>query len=119
MSEPYDWVDDDEMSAEETMRRFRALNPEATTGPPTTHNLPSPITKRTLADGTYVVLTNYDTAITNLVLTFKRETTEAVQKPATSGSFDERRAPAPDSTRQAFEPRQTVLVASEDRVPTA
>lgn len=32
-NEPYDWVDDDSMSAEETMRRFRALNPTPTTGP--------------------------------------------------------------------------------------
>lgn len=32
-NEPYDWVDDDSMSAEETMRRFRALNPMPTTGP--------------------------------------------------------------------------------------
>jgi hypothetical protein len=33
-SEPYDWVDDDSMSAEETRRRFEALRPEPTTGPP-------------------------------------------------------------------------------------
>jgi hypothetical protein len=32
-NEPYDWVDDDTMSAEETMRRFRALKPTRTTGP--------------------------------------------------------------------------------------
>lgn len=31
--EPYDWADDDSMSAEETMRRFEALGPEPTTGP--------------------------------------------------------------------------------------
>lgn len=30
----YDWVDDDSMSAEETMRRFEALGPVPTTGPP-------------------------------------------------------------------------------------
>lgn len=30
---PDDWVDDDSMSAEETMRRFNALGPTATTGP--------------------------------------------------------------------------------------
>ena len=32
-NEPYDWADDDSMSAEETMRRFEALGPEPTTGP--------------------------------------------------------------------------------------
>jgi hypothetical protein len=31
--EPYDWVDDDSMSEEETMRRFEAGNPVETTGP--------------------------------------------------------------------------------------
>ncbi|MDT7764152.1 MAG: hypothetical protein QOC63_3572 [Mycobacterium sp.] len=31
--ELYDWVDDDSMDAEETMRRFSALNPVPTTGP--------------------------------------------------------------------------------------
>jgi hypothetical protein len=31
--EPYDWADDNSMSAEETMRRFEALGPEPTTGP--------------------------------------------------------------------------------------
>jgi hypothetical protein len=30
---PYDWADDDSISAEETMRRFKALNPEPTSGP--------------------------------------------------------------------------------------
>lgn len=29
-----DWVDDDTMSAEETMRRFNALGPDETIGPP-------------------------------------------------------------------------------------
>jgi hypothetical protein len=33
-NEPYDWVDDDSMSAEETLRRFEALGAEPTTGPP-------------------------------------------------------------------------------------
>lgn len=33
-NEPYDWADDDSMSAEETMRRFESLGPEPTTGPP-------------------------------------------------------------------------------------
>jgi hypothetical protein len=28
-----DWVDDETMSAEETIRRFEALNPEPTRGP--------------------------------------------------------------------------------------
>ena len=28
-----DWVDDETMSAEETLRRFEALNPEPTRGP--------------------------------------------------------------------------------------
>lgn len=28
-----DWLDDDAMSPEETMRRFEALNPEPTVGP--------------------------------------------------------------------------------------
>jgi hypothetical protein len=32
-NEPYDWADDDSMSAEETLRRFEALGPEPTTGP--------------------------------------------------------------------------------------
>jgi len=32
--EPYDWVDDENMSKEETMRRFQALNPQPSTGPP-------------------------------------------------------------------------------------
>jgi hypothetical protein len=32
--EPYDWADDDSMSAGETMRRFEALGAEPTTGPP-------------------------------------------------------------------------------------
>lgn len=117
MSEPYDWVDDDTMSAEETMRRFRALNPKPTTGPPSNHPLPA--TVQSLSDATYVVLTNYDTAVTNLILTFKNETTEAVMKPATSGSLDERTTPAPTSTPQRYEPRQPVLVGgANDRVST-
>jgi hypothetical protein len=33
-NEPYDWADDDTMSAAETMRRFEALGPELTIGPP-------------------------------------------------------------------------------------
>jgi hypothetical protein len=32
-NEPEDWVDDDSMSAAETLRRFEALNPVETTGP--------------------------------------------------------------------------------------
>jgi hypothetical protein len=36
--EPYDWADDDSMSAEETMRRFEALHPVPTTGPPVVRN---------------------------------------------------------------------------------
>jgi hypothetical protein len=34
VDDAYDWVDDDSMSAEETMRRFEALGPEETVGPP-------------------------------------------------------------------------------------
>lgn len=30
----YDWADDPYMTAKETMRRFNALNPQPTTGPP-------------------------------------------------------------------------------------
>jgi hypothetical protein len=34
VNEPYDWVDDASMSAEETRGRFEALGPKPTTGPP-------------------------------------------------------------------------------------
>ena len=51
-------------------------------------------------------------ATNNYVVTFEAETTDVVEKPSTSGSFDEDDAPAPDSTRQAFEPRQPVLLPS-------
>ncbi len=37
-NEPYDWVDDDAMGAEETLRRFEALDPGPTTGPPAARN---------------------------------------------------------------------------------
>ena len=33
VADQYDWVDDDSMSADETLRRFEALNPQPTTGP--------------------------------------------------------------------------------------
>jgi hypothetical protein len=42
-NEPYDWADDDSMSAEETMRRFESLNPVPTTGPSErAENIPTP-----------------------------------------------------------------------------
>lgn len=94
MSESYDWADDASMSAEETVRHFEALNPTPTTGPP-------------------VRLANH-----NLTVSFDHAPAVAVTKPSTSGSYDERREAAPDSTRQAFEPRQPVLVGDE-LVPTS
>jgi hypothetical protein len=35
---PYDWADDPNMGAEETMRRFNALGPDKTVGPPPVRN---------------------------------------------------------------------------------
>jgi hypothetical protein len=39
-----DWVDDDTMSAEETLRRFEALNPEPTRDPRKGQHLFAPFT---------------------------------------------------------------------------
>lgn len=32
-NDPYDWADDESLSSDEVMRRFRALNPARATGP--------------------------------------------------------------------------------------
>ncbi len=39
-----DWVDDETMSAEETLRRFEALNPEPTRGPRKGEHIFVPVT---------------------------------------------------------------------------
>jgi hypothetical protein len=39
-----DWVDDESMSVEETLRRFEALNPEPTRGPRKGQHLSVPVT---------------------------------------------------------------------------
>lgn len=44
-----DWVDDETMSAEETLRRFEALNPEPTRGPRKGQHLFIPVTGDTEA----------------------------------------------------------------------
>jgi hypothetical protein len=42
-SDPYDWADDDSLSAEETMRIFESLSPKPTTGPSgRTEQIPTP-----------------------------------------------------------------------------
>lgn len=51
--------------------------------------------------------------VSNLVVTFSAGSVAVLaQKPATSGSFDEDEAPAPESTRHTFDPRQPVLLPS-------
>ena len=47
-----DWVDDETMSAEETLRRFEALNPEPTRGARKGHHLFVPVATDTEADST-------------------------------------------------------------------
>jgi hypothetical protein len=57
-SEQPDWVDDDSMSAQETMRRFEALEPVPTTGPPDStvdDQVPTPEQLVPRSAGTYSV----------------------------------------------------------------
>lgn len=51
--------------------------------------------------------------VTNFLVAFAADVgAVVVQNPSTSGSFDEFDAPAPESTRQTFDPRQPVLLPS-------
>ncbi len=46
-----DWVDDESMSADETLRRFEALNPEPTRGPRKGEHIFVPVTGETTSRG--------------------------------------------------------------------